>query len=92
MSLIFVALGAILLWFLIAPFLKPTASQSPHEFDPRVECAICGELRDPEDVVERELHAGRFGFICGKCIQDLVRDHEAAKEGHEAPPASPTDE
>jgi hypothetical protein len=80
MSLIFVALGAILLWFLIAPFLTPAPSQSPQDFDPRVTCAICGELREPDDVVERELHAGRFGHICGACIRDLARDHAAVHE------------
>jgi hypothetical protein len=74
MALILVALGAILLWFLIAPFLKPAPSASPKEVDPRVNCAMCGELCEPQDVIERELGEGRFHNICGQCIADMADD------------------
>jgi len=88
MSLIFVALGAILLWFLIAPFLKSSPAQSPQDFDPRVTCSICGELREPDQVIERELREGRFGHVCGYCIRELVRDYEAANGALPDAPAS----
>jgi len=78
MSLIIVALGAILLWFLIAPFLKPAPALSPQDFDPRVTCAICDQLRGPHEVLERELGSGRYQLICGECIAMLVRDYTAA--------------
>lgn len=86
MSLIFVALGAILLWFLIAPFLKPAPALSPQDYDPRVTCAICDRLREPHEVLERELGAGRYQLICGECIAALVRDYTARHGALPAPP------
>ena len=75
MSLIFVAIGAVLIWFLIAPFLKPSASTEPHQTDPRVTCALCDELCEPEEVIEREFAAGRYQFICGACLASMNREY-----------------
>ena len=89
MSLIFVALGAILLWFLIAPFLKPGPAAVTEEADPRVTCSVCDELRDPDQVIEREFGAGRFHYICGACLADMTADftaqHGTPPSGGEAP-------
>lgn len=87
MALILVALGAILLWFLIAPFLKPAPSASPKEVDPRVKCAMCSDLYEPQDVIERELGEGRFHHICGQCIADMAEDF--ARQHGVLPPPRP---
>lgn len=81
MALLLVAVGAILLWFLIAPFLKPSPVTSPQDFDPRVTCALCDELRDPADVIEREFAAGRFHYICGACLTSMNQDYQS-QHGH----------
>ena len=72
--LILVAVGAILLWFIIAPFLKPSPVTSPRELDPRVTCAVCDELRDPDQVIEREFGAGRYQFICKDCVANMAQE------------------
>ena len=77
MALIFVALGAILLWFIIAPFLKPSPVTTPSSFDPRVTCALCDELRPPEEVIEREFGAGRYHYVCGSCLTSMVNEYQA---------------
>lgn len=87
MALLLVALGAVLLWFIIAPFLKPSPTSSPQEMDPRVTCSVCDELRDPDNVIEREFRAGRFHFICGACLAEMVQDF---KEAHGRAPDAPT--
>lgn len=87
MALLLVALGAIVLWFIIAPFLKPSPTASPQEFDPRVTCSVCDELRDPDDVIEREFGAGRFHYICGGCLASMTQDFQL--EHGRAPHASP---
>jgi hypothetical protein len=83
MALLLVAFGAILLWFIIAPFLKPSPTSSPQEFDPRVTCSVCDELRDPDLVIEREFGAGRFHYICGSCLASMTQDFESK---HGRPP------
>jgi hypothetical protein len=75
-ALILVAVGAILVWFLIAPFLKPSPVTTPADFDPRVTCTLCDELRDPADVIEREFGAGRYQFICAGCLASMVQDFQ----------------
>jgi len=79
MALLLVAFGAILLWFIIAPFLKPSPTSSPQEFD----CSVCDELRDPDLVIEREFGAGRFHYICGSCLASMTQDFESK---HGRPP------
>jgi hypothetical protein len=75
-SLIFVAIGAILIWFLIAPFLKPSPTTEPQEIDPRVTCALCDLLCDPDEVIEREFGAGRYQFICGTCLVSMSQEYQ----------------
>jgi hypothetical protein len=87
MSLILVALGAILIWFLIAPFLKPSPTTEPHEIDPRVTCALCDELCEPDSVIEREFGAGRYQFICGSCLASM--NQEYSDQHGSLPPAAP---
>jgi hypothetical protein len=87
MALILVALGAILLWFIIAPFLKPSPTTSPQEMDPRVTCSVCDELRDPDTVIEREFGAGRYHYICGSCLASMVEEYQSQ---HGAPPRPAT--
>ena len=77
MALLLVAFGAILLWFIIAPFLKPSTTATPAEFDPRVTCSVCDELRDQDFVIEREFGAGRFHYICGSCLASMTKDFES---------------
>jgi hypothetical protein len=84
MSLILVAIGAVLIWFLIAPFLKPSASTDPQEMDPRVTCALCDELCEPDKVIEREFGAGRYQFICGACLTSMNQEY---RDQHGALPA-----
>ena len=91
MSLLFVALGAILLWFIIAPFLKPAPAMSPKDFDPRVTCAICDRLCNPDQIVEREMGSGRFQMICGECIAALVRDYTERCGALPEPPSEEPD-
>ena len=88
MALLLVAVAAILVWFILAPFLKPSPTASPREVDPRVTCSVCDELRDPDFVIEREFRAGRFHFICGDCLASMVQDFERA---HGRPPSALTD-
>lgn len=83
MALLLVALGAILLWFIIAPFLKPSPTMSPREADPRVSCSVCDELREPDFVIEREFGAGRYHYICGSCLAAMVDEF---KSEHGRPP------
>lgn len=83
MPLLFVALGSIILWFLIAPFLKPVPGLQPEEVDPRVTCVLCDELKQPEDVLDKEFKQGRYHFICGSCIVELAHEFE---EAHGRPP------
>ena len=82
MALLLVAFGAIIIWFILAPFLKPSPATEPQEVDPRVTCALCDELRELEDVIEREFGAGRYQFICRYCLTSMVDEFEAA---HGAP-------
>lgn len=90
MALLLVAVGAILVWFVIAPFLKPNPASSPGDLDPRVTCALCDELRDPGEVIEREFGAGRYHFLCGACLASLVQDFRS-QHGRmpESPPSPP---
>jgi len=88
-ALIFVALGAILLWFLIAPFLKPSPSAALQDIDPRVTCAICDELREEDAVIEREFGTGRFHYLCGDCIRAMADDYAAAHGSLPRAPAAP---
>ena len=85
MALLFVAFGAIILWFLIAPFLKPVPSSQPHEVDPRVTCILCDELREPEEVLDKEFKQGRYQYICGSCIVGLTKEFEQV---HGRPPTA----
>jgi len=92
MALIFVALGAILLWFLIAPFLKPSPTAVPQDVDPRVTCVICDELHEPDAVIEREFGTGRYHYLCGYCIRAMAADYVAAHGSlPDAAAASPPD-
>lgn len=89
MALLFVALGSIILWFLIAPFLKPVPGSQPQEIDPRVTCVLCDELKQPEDTLDKEFKQGRYYIICGSCIVELAREFE---QTHGRPPrAEPLD-
>jgi len=78
MALIFVALGAILLWFLLVPFLKPSPTAALQDIDPRVTCAICDELREEDAVIEQEFGTGRIHYLCGYCIRAMADDYVAA--------------
>jgi hypothetical protein len=85
-ALLLVACGALLIWFILAPFLKPTAASSPQELDPRVTCVLCDELRDPDLVIEREFGAGRYHYICGPCLASMVQEYQSQ---HGTEPGAP---